>query len=175
VFVDETWASTAMTRSHGRCPRGQRLVAAVPHGHWKTTTFVAALRAGGMVAPTVIDGAVTGDLFVAYVEQQLVPTLSPGDVVVMDNLACHKRAGVRAAIEGAGAELRYLPAYSPDLNPIEKAFSRLKAGLRAAAKRTVPEVEDLLGALSASFAPAECRNYSRSCGYSAATTDREPL
>ena len=175
MFVDETWASTAMTRSHGRCPRGQRLVAAVPHGHWKTTTFVAALRAGGLVAPTVIDGAVTGDLFVAYVEQQLAPALSPGDVVVMDNLACHKRAGVRAAIEGAGAELRYLPAYSPDLNPIEKAFSRLKAGLRAAAKRTVPEVEDLLGELSASFAPAECRNYFRSCGYSAATTEREPL
>jgi transposase len=175
VFVDETWASTNMARTHGRCPRGQRLVMAVPHGHWKTTTFVAALRADGMVAPTVIDGAVTGDLFVAYVAQQLVPALRPGDVVVMDNLACHKRAGVRAAVEAAGAELRLLPPYSPDLNPIERAFGKLKARLRAAAKRTVPEVEDYLGQLSAAFAPAECRNYFRSCGYSDATPDREPL
>ena len=164
-----------MARTHGRCPRGQRLVMAVPHGHWKTTTFVAALRADGMVAPVVIDGAVTGDLFVAYVEQQLVPALRPGDVVVMDNLACHTRAGVRAAVEAAGCELRLLPPYSPDLNPIEKAFSKVKARLRAAAKRTVREVEDYLGELSAAFAPAECRNYFRSCGYSDATPDREPL
>jgi len=164
-----------MARTHGRCPRGQRLVMAVPHGHWKTTTFVAALRADGMVAPVVIDGAVTGDLFVAYVEQQLVPALRPGDVVVMDNLACHKRTGARRAIEAAGCELRLLPAYSPDLNPIEKAFSKVKARLRAAAKRTVREVEDYLGELSAAFAPAECRNYFRSCGYSDATPDREPL
>jgi transposase len=175
VFVDETWASTNMARTHGRCPRGQRLVMAVPHGHWKTITFVAALRSGGMVAPTVIDGAVTGDLFVAYVEQQLAPTLREGDVVVMDNLACHKRAGVRRAIEAAGAELRLLPPYSPDLNPIEKAFSRMKARLRAAAKRTVPAVEDYLGELSGTFAPQECRNYFRSCGYSNATPSREPL
>jgi transposase len=175
VFVDETWASTRMARTHGRCRRGQRLVAAVPHGHWKTTTFVAALRADGMVAPTVIDGAVTGDLFVAYVQQQLAPVLRRGDIVVMDNLACHKRAGVRRAVEAAGAELRLLPPYSPDLNPIERAFSRLKAGLRAAAKRTVREVEDLLGELSATFDPQECRNYFGSCGYSAATPTREPL
>jgi transposase len=175
VFVDETWASTRMARTHGRCPRGRRLVMAVPHGHWKTTTFVAALRADGMAAPTVIDGAVTGDLFVAYVGQQLVPTLRPGDVVVMDNLACHKRAGVRRAIEAAGCELRLLPPYSPDLNPIEKAFSKLKARLRAAAKRTVQAVEDYLGELSAAFAPQECRNYFRSCGYPDATPAREPL
>lgn len=175
VFVDETWASTNMARTHGRCPKGERLVAAVPHGHWKTTTFVAALRADGMAAPVVIDGAVTGDLFVAYVEQQLAPVLRPGDVVVMDNLACHKRAGVRAAIEAAGAELRLLPPYSPDLNPIEKAFSKLKARLRAAAKRTIPEVEHLLGELSATFATTECRNYFGSCGYSSATPTREPL
>jgi transposase len=175
VFVDETWASTNMTRTHGRCPKGRRLVMAVPHGHWKTTTFVAALRAGGMTAPVVIDGAVTGDLFVAYVEQQLVPVLRPGDVVVMDNLACHKRAGVRAAIEAAGCELRLLPPYSPDLNPIEKAFSKLKARLRAAAKRTVREVEDFLGELSATFAPDECRNYFKSCGYPTAIPTREPL
>jgi transposase len=173
--VDETWASTNMARTHGRCPRGQRLVMAVPHGHWKTTTFVAALRSGGMVAPTVIDGAVTGDLFVAYVRQQLVPALREGDVVVMDNLACHKRAGVRRAIEAAGAELRLLPPYSPDLNPIEKAFARMKARLRAAAKRTAPAVEEYLGELSATFAPEECRNYFRSCGYSDATPTREPL
>ena len=175
VFVDETWASTNMARTHGRCPRGERLVMDVPHGHWKTTTFVAALRADGMTAPVVIDGAVTGDLFVAYVEQQLVPVLRPGDVVVMDNLACHKRAGVRRAIEAAGCELRLLPAYSPDLNPIEKAFSKLKARLRAAAKRTVRAVEDYLGELSTTFAPEECRNYFRSCGYSTATPTREPL
>lgn len=175
VFVDETWASTNRTRTHGRCPRGERLVMAVPHGHWKTTTFVAALRADGMVAPVVIDGAVTGDLFVAYVEPPLVPALRPGDVVVMDNLACHKRAGVRRAIEAAGCELRLLPPYSPDLNPIERAFSKLKSRLRAAAKRTIREVEDLLGELSATFAAPECHNYLRSCGYSAATPDREPL
>lgn len=164
-----------MARTHGRCPKGERLVMDVPHGHWKTTTFVAALRAEGMTAPVVIDGAVTGDLFVAYVEQQLVPALRPGDVVVVDNLACHKRAGVRRAIEAAGCELRLLPAYSPDLNPIEKAFSKLKARLRAAAKRTVRAVEDYLGELSTTFAPDECRNYFRSCGYSAATPSREPL
>jgi transposase len=175
VFVDETWASTRMARTHGRCPKGQRLVMDVPHGHWKTTTFVAALRADGMTAPVVIDGAVTGDLFVAYVEQQLVPALRPGDIVVMDNLACHKRVGARRAIERAGCELRLLPAYSPDLNPIEKAFSKLKARLRAAAKRTVRAVEDYLGELSVTFAPEECRNYFRSCGYSTATPSREPL
>ena len=175
VFVDETWASTAMTRTRGRCPVGQRLVMAVPHGHWKTTTFVAALRVGGLSAPTVVDGAMTGDVFVAYVTQQLVPTLRPGDVVVMDNLACHKRAGVREAIAAAGCELRYLPPYSPDLNPIEKAFSKLKAKLRAAAKRTVAELEDYLGEVVDAFGPAECRNYFRSCGYPDATRAQEPL
>jgi len=163
-----------MTRTHGRGPRGQRLVAAVPHGHWKTTTFVAALRTGGLTAPTVVDGAMTGDVFVAYVRQQLAPTLRPGDVVVMDNLSCHKRADVRAAIEAVGATLRYLPPYSPDLNPIEKAFAKLKARLRATAKRTIRELEEYLGALCDAFAPDECRNYFRSCGYSA-TSARELL
>jgi transposase len=175
VFVDETWASTNLTRTHGRCLIGQRLVMAVPHGHWQTTTFVAALRCDGLTAPTVVDGAMTGDLFVAYVEQQLVPTLKPGDLVVMDNLACHKRAGVRAAIEAAGCELRLLPPYSPDLNPIEKAFSKLKAKLRAAAKRTVEELWKYLGEVLDVFRPEECRNYFRSCGYPAATPSREPL
>jgi transposase len=174
VFVDETWASTNMTRTHGRCPIGQRLVMTVPHGHWQTTTFVAALRCDGLTAPTAVDGAMTGDLFVAYVEQQLVPALRPGDIVVMDNLACHKRAGVRAAIEAAGCELRLLPPYSPDLNPIEKVFSKLKAQLRAAAKRTVEELWQYLGAVLATFRPEECRNYFRSCGYPDATPSREP-
>jgi transposase len=175
VFVDETWASTNMTRTHGRCPIGERLVMAVPQGHWKTTTFVAALRCDGLTAPVVVDGAMTGDLFVAYVERHLVPTLVPGDIVLMDNLACHKRAGVRAALEAAGCALRLLPPYSPDLNPIEKAFSKLKAKLRAAARRTVGEVWKYLREVLDAFRPEECRNYFRSCGYPAATPSREPL
>jgi transposase len=167
VFLDETGARTNMARRYGRCPKGQRLVSAVPHGHWKTTTFVAALRLEGLTAPTVIDGAMTGDLFVAYVEQQLVPTLRPGDVVVMDNLSCHKRAGVRAAIEAAGARLLYLPPYSPDLNPIEQVFAKLKQLLRAAGKRTVEELWEFLGRVLDAFAPEECQNYFRHCGYEA--------
>ena len=175
VFVDETWASTNMTRVHGRCPVGQRLVMDVPHGLWQTTTFVAALRSEGMTAPVVADGAMTGDLFVAYVQRQLVPTLHPGDMVVMDNLSCHKRSEVRQAIEQAGCVLRLLPPYSPDLNPIEKAFSKLKAKLRAAAKRTVEELWKYLGEVIDEFSPVECRNYFHSCGYSNAKSIREPL
>ena len=170
IFIDETWASTNMTRSHGRCPQGERLVMAVPHGHWKTTTFVVGLRTSGLIAPTVVDGPMTGDVFVAYVKQQLVPTLRPGDVVVMDNLSSHKRSEVRIAIEAAGAELRYLPPYSPDLNPIEKAFSKLKSKLRAARKRTIPELEKYLGKVLDCFAPVECENYFKSCGYPATST-----
>jgi transposase len=169
VFLDETWASTSMTRSYGRCPQGQRLVMAVAHGHWKTTTFVAALRLEGLTAPTVVDGAMTGDVFAAYVQQQLVPTLKPGDVVVMDNLSSHKRAAVRQAIEGAGAELHYLPPYSPDLNPIEQVFSKLKAKLRAAAKRTVSDLESYLGEFLDLLSARECQNYFRHCGYRVAT------
>ena len=175
VFVDETWASTNMARTHGRCPVGERLVMAVPHGHWKTTTFVAALRCDGLSAPVAVDGAMTGDVFVAYVKQQLVPTLRPGDVVVMDNLACHKRPEVQRAIEQVGCELRLLPPYSPDLNPIEKAFSKLKAKLRAAAKRTVESLWQYLGRVLDEFLPDECRNYFASCGYPTATSNREPL
>jgi transposase len=175
VFIDETWASTNMTRTHGRCPQGERLVMAVPHGHWKTTTFVVGLRTTGLIAPTVVDGPMTGDVFVAYVEQQLVPTLKPGDVVVMDNLSSHKRAAVRAAIESVGATLRMLPPYSPDLNPIEKAFSKLKAKLRAAQKRAVPELERYLGEVLDCFSPEECENYFVSCGYPPAIPIREPL
>jgi transposase len=165
VFVDETWASTNMARRRGRSPRGERLVCPVPHGHWKTTTFVAALRSDGMTAPMVIDGALTGDLFVAYVEQILVPTLRAGDVVVLDNLACHKRVGVERAIGRAGCAVRYLPPYSPDLNPIELAFSKLKGLLRSAGKRTVDDLWDFLGKSLDAFAPGECLRYFRHDGY----------
>lgn len=150
------------------------MVMAVPHGHWKTTTVVVALRLDGLTAPTVVDGPMTGDLFVAYVEQQLVPTLAPGDIVVMDNLSSHKRAGVKAALESVGAELRFLPPDSPDLNPIEKAFSKLKSKLRAAKKRTIRTLQNYLGAVLDCFTPEECANYFESCGYLDATTTREP-
>jgi transposase len=130
VFIDETGTSTKMARRCGRSPRGERCRAPVPHGHWKTTTFVGALRTCGMTAPMVLDGAMHGRAFLAYVEQVLVPTLRPGDIVVMDNLPAHKPATVRQAIERTGAELRFLPAYSPDFNPIEMAFAKLKAFLK---------------------------------------------
>lgn len=165
VFLDETSANTRMARTHGRSPKGERLVMPVPHARWKTTTFVAALRADGVVAPTVVDGAMTGDVFVAYVRQQLAPALRPGDVVVMDNLSCHKRAGVREAIAAAGCDLLYLPPYSPDLNPIELAFAKLKRLLRSAGERTVAGLEGFLGRATEAFSPAECRNYLRHCGY----------
>jgi len=174
VFVDETWASTNMARRYGRSPRGQRLVCPVPHGHWQTTTFVAALRADRLTAPTVVAGAMTGDVFVAYVRQQLVPVLRPGDVVVMDNLSCHKRAEVRAAVEGAGCRLLYLPPYSPDLNPIELAFSKLKRLLRSAGRRTVEGLWEFLGRSLDAFGRAECRRYFRHCGYRAANATRKP-
>jgi transposase len=172
VFLDETWASTAMTRRYGRSPRGTRLVCPVPHGHWKTTTFVAALRADGMTAPMVVDGAMTGDLFVAYVEQVLVPALRPGDVVVMDNLQVHKRVGAVRAVERAGCSVAYLPPYSPDFNPIENAFSKLKALLRAAERRTVDGLWEFLGQSLDAFTPTECRNYFRHCGYDATPTSK---
>ncbi|MDG3005487.1 IS630 family transposase [Paludisphaera sp. Pla2] len=161
VFVDETWASTDMTRTRGRAPSGVRLVMALPHGHWKTTTFVAGLRTDGVIAPVVVDGAINGELFAAYVRQQLVPAHRRGDVVVMDNLACHKRAGVREAIEGAGCRLMYLPPYSPVLNPIELAFSKLKALLRKAGERTVDGLWRLLGRLVDEFPPTNSAGSSR--------------
>ena len=165
MFLDETWATTNMARRYGRSPSGTRLVMPVPHGHWKTTTFVAALGADGLGAPMVLDGAINGDAFVAYVEQVLVPTLRAGDIVVMDNLSSHKRAEVRAAIEGAGGTLRYLPPYSPDLNPIELAFAKLKALLRQAGRRTVEGLWRFLGQALDAFSPQECQNYIRHCGY----------
>ena len=138
---------------------------AVPHGHWKTTTFVAALRHDRIDAPCVIDAPMNGELFLAYVEQFLAPTLSPGDIVVMDNLPAHKVAGVAQAIEARGAELRYLPPYSPDLNPIEQMFAKLKALLRKAAARTIDALWDTIGALLNAFSPTECTNYLRNSGY----------
>ena len=154
-----------MTRRYGRAKTGHRLVATVPHGHWKTTTFVGALRCDGLTAPLAIDGAINGDLFLAYVEQILVPTLKPGDVVVMDNLRVHKMAGVREAIAAAGGGLLFIPPYSPDLNPIELAFSKLKALLRAKAIRTVDALWKELGDLCDNFSPAQCANYFRHDGY----------
>lgn len=154
-----------MTRRYGRTRRGHRLVAAVPHGHWKTTTFVGALRCDGLTAPMVIDGAINGDLFLAYVEQVLAPTLKPGDFVIMDNLRVHKIASVRNAIAAAGATLLFIPPYSPDFNPIELAFSKLKALLRAKAIRSAEMLWAALGDLCSSFSPAECANYFRHDGY----------
>lgn len=165
VFIDETWVKTNMTRPRGRAPRGERLVASVPHGHWHTSTFVAALREGALVAPAVFDGPVNGAAFLAYVEQVLAPTLQADDLVMMDNLPSHKVAGVREAIEGAGAEVAYLPPYSPDLNPIEQVFAKLKAVLRAKALRTVGALWDALGEIAGAVTPAECSNYLRNSGY----------
>jgi len=167
VFLDETGANTKMTRRYGRAPRGARVVGRVPHGHWKTTTFVAALRADGLAAPMVVDGAMNGDLFVAYAEQVLAPTLRSGDVVVMDNLSSHKRAAAVRAIERAGATVAYLPPYSPDLNPIELAFAKIKARLRAAELRTIDKVEAFFGTVHEAFTPDECQNYIRHAGYTA--------
>jgi transposase len=154
-----------MARKCGRALKGERLRASVPHGHWKTTTFLAGLRLTGMVAPMVLDGPINGVWFQAYVEQVLVPTLSPGDIVIMDNLGSHKGAEVRKAIEAAGAKLLYLPPYSPDFNPIENAFSKLKALLRKAAERTVDALWDRIGILLGAFTPQECANFFAAAGY----------
>jgi transposase len=173
VFIDETWATTNMTRRYGRAMRGQRLVAAVPHGHWKTSTFIAGLRTDGLSAPMVVDGAVNGDIFLAYVEQVLAPTLTVGDIVIMDNLSSHKVTGVREMIEARSATLLYLPPYSPDLNPIEQAFAKLKALLRKLAARTVAKLWDALGELLLRFTPQECLNYLANAGY--VPFNRNPL
>jgi transposase len=167
VFIDETWASTKMARTHGQAPRGERLRSPIPHGHWKTTTFVAALRTSGMVAPMVLDGPINGVAFQAYVDQVLVPDLEPGDIVVMDNLGSHKGAGVRTAIEAAGASLLYLPPYSPDFNPIENAFAKLKAMLRKAAERTIDGLWNAIGRIIDTVTPEECTNYFAAAGYDA--------
>ncbi|WP_242153870.1 IS630 family transposase [Sphingomonas sp. BAUL-RG-20F-R05-02] len=167
IFIDETWASTNMARRYGRAPRGERLRAGVPHGHWKTTTFVAGLSRTGMIAPWVLDGPMNGDAFTTYVTRVPVPELSPGNVVIMDNLSSHKAPAVRTAIEAAGARLLFLPPYSPDFNPIEMAFSKLKAHLRKAAERTIHGLWDAIGRIVDLYSPQECSNYFAAAGYDA--------
>jgi len=165
VFIDETGTSTNMARLRGRAPRGERLIGKVPHGHWKTTTFVAGLRSSALTAPCVIDGPMNGAAFLAYVEQILAPGLKPGDIVVLDNLSAHKVPGVRDAIEATGARLLYLPPYSPDFNPIEQLFAKLKALLRKAAERSVEGLWSRIASLLDAFPPDECANYFRNSGY----------
>jgi transposase len=154
-----------MARLRGRAPRGDRLIGKVPHGHWKTTTFVAGLRASALTAPCVIDGPMNGNAFLAYVEQILAPSLKPGDIVVLDNLSAHKVPGVREAITAADAMLLYLPPYSPDFNPIEQLFAKLKALLRKAAERSLNALWNRIASLLDAFSPDECANYFRNAGY----------
>lgn len=168
IFIDETGSSTKMARLYGRAKRGKRVIGRVPWGHWKTVTFVAGLRHNAITAPFVIDRAMTGAIFIEYLRQCLVPTLAPGDIVVMDNLPAHKPDGVREIIEAAGAQLRYLPPYSPDLNPIEQSFAKLKANLRKAKERTVPALYDRIGAILGLFSQTECQNYFTNAGYGSA-------
>ncbi len=165
VFIDETCTNTAMVRLRGRAPRGERLLAYAPHGAWKTVTFVGALRRRGMTAPFVIEGAMNGPMFLAYVKQCLVPTLKRGEIVFMDNLPVHKVVGVEEAIESAGATLIYLPKYSPDLNPIEMAFSKLKAHLRKNAEHTISRLLRQIGRVVTGFSAQECSNFFRHAGY----------
>ena len=165
VFIDEKWAKTCMTRTYGRSLIGTRLIEKVPSGRWETTTFLGAMRAEGFIAPLTVEGPINGELFLAWVRKELAPALRPGDIVVMDNLSSHKVAGVREAIEAVGAEVRYLPPYSPDLNPIELAFAKFKKLLRDGARRTVDKLWELCGALLDEFTEQECRNYFKHCGY----------
>ncbi len=165
MFIDESWASTNMARLRGRAPKGERLRMGVPHGHWKTTTVVAGLRLDGIAAPFVLDGPINREAFETYVARVLVPELRPGDIVVMDNLSSHKGPRVRQLIEAAGAQLLFLPPYSPDLNPIENAFAKLKALLRKAAERTVAGLWHAIGRLIDDFSPQECANYFTAAGY----------
>lgn len=165
VFLDETWTKTNMTRSCGRAPRGERLVDYAPHGHWNTTTFLAALRVDRVSAPLVLDGPINGEIFLAWVEQFLVPTLKPDDIVVMDNLSSHKVEGVKEAIENAQARVAYLPAYSPDLNPIEQLFSKLKALLRKFKERSLDALWRRIGSITSACSVDECKAYLRNSGY----------
>ena len=165
VFIDETWAKTNMARTHGRAPRVERLRMGFPHGHWKTTTFVAGLTLRGMIAPFVLSGPINRGAFETYVEKILIPERRPGDIVIMDNLSSHKGQGARQLIEAAGAALLFLPPYSPDFNPIENAFAKLKALLRKAAARTVDGLWSAIGRIAATFSPRECANYFAAAGY----------
>lgn len=165
VFLDETGANTKMTRTHGRCSRGKRLVCKTPWGHWQTTTFTCGLRHDRIVAPWALDGPMNGEAFLVYIRQVLAPTLSKGDVVIADNLSSHKVQGVREAIEARGARLLYLPPYSPDLNPIEMAFAKLKTLLRKASERTWDAICNRIGEILRKFTPTECNNYFAHAGY----------
>ena len=166
VFIDETWTKPNMTRLHGWAPKGRRLIDKVPHGHWKTATFLAALRNDRIEAPCLFDGPINGEAFLAYVIGFLVPTLRPGDVVIMDNLGSHRGAAVRQAIRRAGAKLLFLPKYSPDLNPIEQVFSKLKHLLRNAQARSYDALLEAAAPLLDAFPPEECAAYLRNSGYS---------
>lgn len=168
VFIDETWAKTNMTRTHGWSTRGAPLVAKAPHGHWKTMTFLAALRCDAITAPLVLDGPINGESFLAYVEQVLAPTLKRGDIVVMDNLGSHKSAAIDKAIRAKGARRHFLPQYSPDLNPIEQVFAKLKTLLRKADERTPEGVWRTIGSLLDRFPAAECAAYLKNSGYASA-------
>jgi transposase len=170
VFIDETWIKTNMAPLRGWGPKGQRLRAFAPHGHWRTLTFLGALRCDRLTAPCVFDGPINGQSFRAYVEQQLVPTLSSGDIVIMDNLGSHKSVAIRRAIAAAGARLWYLPPYSPDLNPIEQAFSKIKHWMRSAQKRTIADTWRHIGSLVATITPDECANYIANAGYASIKT-----
>jgi transposase len=165
IFIDETSASTKMARLRGRARKGERCRAPIPHGHWKTTTFTAGLRLDGLAAPMLLDGPMNGPAFLAYAEQVLAPELRPGDLVIMDNLPAHKISGIREAIEKAGARLLLLPPYSPDFNPIEMAFSKLKALLRKAAARNVDDLWTVIARCLDQFSPIECRHYFQAAGY----------
>lgn len=165
IFIDESGVSTKMARLRGWAPKGERCRAAVPHGHWKTITFVGGLTLAGFVAPMLLDGPMDGECFLAWVAQMLAPTLRPGNIVVMDNLPAHKVAGVREAIEARGAELRYLPPYSPDFNPIENAFAKLKAHIRKAAARTFDALEMAAANALKQFNPHHCTNFFTHAGY----------
>lgn len=165
VFIDETGLNTKMARLRGRAKRGQRLVASIPHGHWKTLTFIAGLRHDRLTAPWVIDGPMDGDTFVKYITTQLAPTLARGDVVILDNLPAHKRKEAEKAVKQRGAWLLFLPPYSPDLNPIELAFSKLKAHLKRMAPRTITELWKAAGRICDLFTPQECQNFFKADGY----------
>ena len=165
MFIDETGASTKMARRYGRAPRGERCRASVPHGHWKTTTFVGALRLAGMTAPMVLDGAMHGAAFLAYVEQVLAPTLSPGDTVVVDNLSAHKVVAIEPLIKARGAEVLYLPPYSPDLNPIEEMWSKLKSILKAEGARTRRTLDRAIAYAMTEITPSDCNGWFAHSGY----------
>jgi transposase len=165
VFIDETGLNTKMARLRGRCPKGQRMVASIPHGHWKTMTFIAGLRCDRLTAPWVIDGPVNADIFEHYIETQLAPTLNKGDVVVLDNLPAHKRDSIRRIVGKRGAWLLFLPPYSPDFNPIELAFSKFKAHMKRLKPRTVDELWKAAGVVCDLFKPDECRNFFAADGY----------